>query len=170
MHFVGWRVIIKRIKAIRFMMADKTVSKWKKLLVILGIIYLFLPLDLIPPVLFPFGFVDDIILWLAILYYLRNILDSYWMGEKPRDYSGKYKDAMETEDYEVNVEGEEEIDADGEYTAAGAEEVETDSDIVDAGAEIIEESEEEIGKERSQANSKALHQADDAGSSREETK
>ena len=72
--FVSWRVIIKRIKAIRFMMADKTVPKRKKALVIFGIIYLFLPVDLIPPVLFPFGFVDDLVLWIWILYTLKETL------------------------------------------------------------------------------------------------
>ena len=35
--------------------------KRKKALVVLGIIYLFLPVDLIPPVLFPIGFLDDIV-------------------------------------------------------------------------------------------------------------
>ena len=73
--FVSWRVIIKRIKAIRFMMADKTV--------------------------FPFGFIDDLVLWIFILYTLKETLDTYWMGEKPVNYSKKYKDAIEQDDFEV---------------------------------------------------------------------
>lgn len=109
MQFVGWRVILKRIKAIRFMMADRTVPKWKKALVIFGIVYLFLPIDLIPPILFPIGFLDDLVLWICILYMLRETLDTYWMGEKPKDYSKKYKDAIEQTDFEV-VEDEEETD------------------------------------------------------------
>jgi uncharacterized membrane protein YkvA (DUF1232 family) len=83
------------------MMADKTVPKRKKALVIFGIIYLFLPVDLIPPVLFPFGFVDDLVLWIWILYTLKETLDTYWMGEKPVNYSKKYKDAIEQDDFEV---------------------------------------------------------------------
>lgn len=47
MQFLGIRVLLKRIKAIRFMMADKTVPKRKKALIVFGIIYLFLPIDLI---------------------------------------------------------------------------------------------------------------------------
>ena len=43
MQFLGIRVLLKRIKAIRFMMADKTVPKRKKALIVFGIIYLFLP-------------------------------------------------------------------------------------------------------------------------------
>ena len=97
--FVSWRVIIKRIKAIRFMMADKTVPKRKKALVVFGLIYLFLPVDLIPPVLFPFGFLDDLVLWIWILYTLKETLDTYWMGEKPVNYSKKYKDAIEQDDF-----------------------------------------------------------------------
>ncbi|MEG0391343.1 MAG: DUF1232 domain-containing protein [Anaerovoracaceae bacterium] len=99
--FIGWRVIIKRIKAIRFMMKDKSVPKRKKALVVVGIIYLFLPIDLIPPILFPIAWIDDLILWIFILYHLRETLDQYWMGSKPRDYSKKYKDTIDDVEFEV---------------------------------------------------------------------
>ncbi|MDR2770874.1 MAG: DUF1232 domain-containing protein, partial [Clostridiales Family XIII bacterium] len=91
MQFFSWRIIGKRIKAIRFMMADKTGPKRKKLLVVAGIVYLFLPLDIIPPVLFPFGWIDDVIIWLWILWHLKDTLDNYWLGEKTVDLSKKYK-------------------------------------------------------------------------------
>jgi uncharacterized membrane protein YkvA (DUF1232 family) len=91
MQFISWRILGKRIKAIRFMMADKTVPKRKKLLVVAGIVYLFLPFDLIPPVLFPIGWIDDLIIWLWIIWHLRDTLDNYWLGEKPVDLSAKYK-------------------------------------------------------------------------------
>ena len=58
MQFLGIQVLLKRIKAIRFMMADKTVPKRKKALIVFGIIYLFLPIDLIPPILFPIGWIS----------------------------------------------------------------------------------------------------------------
>ena len=106
---IAFNVIIKRIKAIRFMMADRTVPKRRKALVVFGTIYLFLPVDIIPPVIFPIGFLDDLILWLYILYHLRETLDKYWMGEKTKDYSDKYKDAIET-DFEVEYDEEEEND------------------------------------------------------------
>ena len=47
MQFLGFRILWRRVKAIRFMMADKTVPKRKKAVIIAGIVYLFLPLDLI---------------------------------------------------------------------------------------------------------------------------
>ena len=72
MQFFGFRVLIKRVKAIRFMMADKTVPLRKKALVIAGIIYLFLPIDIIPPFIFPIGILDDIIVWALILWYLSS--------------------------------------------------------------------------------------------------
>ncbi len=125
--FVSWRVIIKRIKAIRFMMADKTVPKWKKALIIFGIIYLFLPVDLIPPILFPFGFLDDLVLWIGILYLLRETLDTYWMGERPVNYSKKYKDAIEQDDFEVVNEEDFEVVQDETDNAGSAEGTEKDS-------------------------------------------
>ena len=46
MNFISYRVILGRLKAIKSMMADKTVPKRKKLLIILGLVYLFMPLDI----------------------------------------------------------------------------------------------------------------------------
>ena len=107
MNFFSFRFLIKRIKAIKEMMKDKTVPKRKKALVIFGIIYLFLPVDLIPPVIFPFGFLDDLVLWLFILWHLSDILDTYWMGEKTEDYSGNFKskNLVENVSYDVDEDG-----------------------------------------------------------------
>ena len=107
MNFLSFRFLIRRIKAIKEMMKDKTVPKRKKALVIFGLIYLFLPLDLIPPVLFPFGFLDDLVLWLFIIWHLSDILDTYWMGEKTEDYSGKFKskDLVENVSFDVDEDG-----------------------------------------------------------------
>lgn len=106
MQFISFRVLAGRIKAISSMMADKTVPKRKKVLVILGIVYLFLPVDLIPPVLFPFGFLDDLVLWIWILWTLKDTLDNYWVGEKEQDFSGNYskKDIIEGVDFTVEQE------------------------------------------------------------------
>ena len=77
MQFISFRVLFRRIKAISSMMKDRSVPKRKKALVIFGILYLFMPLDLIPPVIFPFGFLDDLILWIWILFHLKDTLDRY---------------------------------------------------------------------------------------------
>lgn len=103
MQFITLNVLIKRIKAIRYMMADKTVPKRKKLLVAAGIIYLFLPVDLIPPILFPVGFLDDLVLWLWIILHLKDTLDEYWVGEKEEDLSGEFKDDKLVNDVEFTV-------------------------------------------------------------------
>ena len=91
------------------MMKDKTVPKRKKLLIVLGIIYLFLPIDLIPPVLFPFGFLDDLVLWIWIIWHLKDTLDQYWVGEKEVDLSRdfKNKDIVEGVEFAVDQEDEE---------------------------------------------------------------
>lgn len=108
MQFLGFQVLIKRIKAIRFMMADRSVPKRKKALIVFGIIYLFLPVDLIPPILFPIAWIDDLALWLFILWYLSSELDKYWMGgSKPKDLSKKYRGKTFVDDveYEVDEDG-----------------------------------------------------------------
>lgn len=108
MQFIGFRVIFKRIKAIRFMMKDKSVPKRKKALIIAGLIYLVLPVDLIPPVLFPIAWVDDLILWIWILWHLREELDKYWLGEKSVDFSKKYRGKTVIDDVEYEVRGNDE--------------------------------------------------------------
>lgn len=108
MQFFSFRVIGKRIKALLFMLKDKSVRWTKKALVIFGIIYLFLPIDLVPPVVPVLGFLDDIFLWGLILYYLKDELDTYWLGEKSTDYSGHFKDTYSDVSYTVVDESDEE--------------------------------------------------------------
>ena len=114
MNFLNFRFLMKRIRAIKEMMKDKTVPMRKKALVIFGLVYLFLPVDLIPPVLFPFGFLDDLVLWLFIIWHLSDILDTYWMGEKTEDYSGKFKSKDLVENVSFNVD--EDGDGKAEYS------------------------------------------------------
>lgn len=84
MQFISFGIIFKRIKAIKALLRNREVPLKTKALVVFGIIYLFLPVDLIPPVLFPVGFIDDIVLWIFILTSLKDQLDSYWK-EIPKD-------------------------------------------------------------------------------------
>ncbi len=118
MQFFGFRLLWSRIKAIRFLMADKTVPKRKKALIIAGILYIIMPFDLVPVLVFPFSIIDDIVIWLAILWYLRRELDSYWHGEKPKDYSQKFRRKRVVDDVEyVVVEDDEESGTEGKNNA-----------------------------------------------------
>lgn len=103
MPYISFQVIIKRIKAIKFMMKDPKVKRRKKLLIVAGLVYLLLPIDLIPIVIFPLGFLDDTVLWLWILWYLRETLDNYWLGEKTVDLSKNYKGRTIIDDVEFEV-------------------------------------------------------------------
>ncbi len=102
MGFFRFRILAKRFGAILFMMKDKTVKWYKKALVIAGIVYLFLPIDLVPGVIPVLGWVDDILAWVLILYYLRDELDRYWMGDKSVDLSKKYKNTVDDVDYTID--------------------------------------------------------------------
>ncbi len=104
MQFITIRVLLKRIAAITSLLRDKTVPLRKKALVVFGLIYLVLPVDLIPPILFPFGFIDDLILWIYILWTLKDELDKYWMGEKTEDLSKKFRDKTIVEGVEFDIE------------------------------------------------------------------
>ena len=105
MRFLFLSILGKRIKAIPYMLRDKSVSKWKKLLIFAGIIYLFLPM---PFKFMPLGGASNIILWLWIILFLRDELDKYWIGEKQQDLSRKYKNktVIDDVDFEIKDEGE----------------------------------------------------------------
>lgn len=104
MKFFTWMYLKNRIIALKYMLKDKNVKWTKKALVIFGIIYLFLPVDVIPPVLFPFGILDDLVLWIFIIWHLKDTLDEYWIGEKTEDYSKRYKNNRIVEDVKFEVE------------------------------------------------------------------
>ena len=96
----------KRIKAIPKMLKDKKVPWTKKALLIFGIIYLFLPVDLIPPLIPVFGWLDDILIWAAILYFFGPDLDVYLTpGGREKKYRYKYSDVTEAE-FTINKEEE----------------------------------------------------------------
>lgn len=113
MQFWGLRTIFKRIKAIKFFLKDKEVPKRKKALVIFGIIYLLMPIDLVPIVIFPFGITDDLILWVFILWHLKDELDSYWIGEKDEDLSKKFRSKNIVEGVEFEVYENDKSESDG---------------------------------------------------------
>ena len=116
MQFLSWTFIRGRIKAIGSMMRDKNVPKRKKALIIFGLIYLVLPVDIIPPVLFPFGILDDLVLWVWIIWHLKDTLDEYWIGEKTVDYSKNFKkkDVIEDVSYSVVNDGKNGEEASGD--------------------------------------------------------
>ncbi|MEF9921765.1 MAG: DUF1232 domain-containing protein [Anaerovoracaceae bacterium] len=103
MQFLGFRIIMKRIKAIRFLMKDPEVPKRKKALIIFGLIYLVFPIDIIPIFVLPFGITDDIILWVFILWYLKDELDTYWFGEKEEDITKNFRDKTIVEGVQFEV-------------------------------------------------------------------
>ena len=107
MQYISFRMILGRIKAIKAMMKDKTVPKRKKLLIVLGLVYLVMPLDLAPVVLGPVAAVDDLVLWLWILWNLKDTLDAYWIGEKVDDFSKDFSGKNLVEGVEFKVDEEE---------------------------------------------------------------
>ena len=103
MQFIFFRVLLKRIRAMKFFIRDKKVPKRKKIIVLAGILYLILPIDLIPEPILIFGIVDDIVLWTFIIWYLKDELDKYWLGEDEVKPKKKYrgKNIIEDVNYEV---------------------------------------------------------------------
>ena len=107
MRFLFFSILGKRFKAIPYMMRDKSVPKRKKALIIGGIIYLFLPFHFIPPVVFT-SRITDLILWVWIIWYLKDELDKYWVGEKRQDFSKEFrgKTIIDDVNYEIKDESE----------------------------------------------------------------
>ena len=99
--------LLARVKGIIPMIMDKNVPWWKKAILIAGFIYLLLPVDLIPPLVPVFGWLDDVLVWIAILYFLGKELDRYVPGKPGSNKKYRYKDSDVTE-AEFTVDQEEE--------------------------------------------------------------
>ncbi len=98
-----WLFVIKRLKAIKYFLADKKVRLYKKAIIIGGLIYLFSPIDLIPAPVLGFSILDDLTLWGFILYYFKDELDTYWK-DKNMLSTEKYKDKIIIEDVKYEEE------------------------------------------------------------------
>ena len=102
MRYLALSVLLRRLKAVPKLMKDRSVSLWKKALVVFGIVYLALPVDLIPPIVPVFGFLDDVILWAFILVHLKDELDRYAIPQEGGSGADRYtgRDVLEA-DYTV---------------------------------------------------------------------
>ena len=105
MNHIGLRIILRRLRVLPFFMKDKTVPLRKKLLVVLGILYLCLPTDILP--FFP---LDDFFVWVFIIWHLKDELDRYWTGDKSNDLSRKFRgsDIIDGVDFTVYEGGKDE--------------------------------------------------------------
>ena len=101
-------LLMAELKSIINMMKDKKAPKRYKAAVILGLIYLFSPVDLIPAPVLGLSIIDDVTVWGAILTYLKGPLSEYKdvpVKKKGRDHKGKT--ILEVDDYVVMDEDEE---------------------------------------------------------------
>ena len=97
--------LLSRIKGIFPMLKDKEVAWWKKAILIAGMVYLVLPVDLIPPLVPVFGWLDDVLIWVAILYFMGKELDRYVPAKSAGNKKYRYKDSDVTEaEFTVNNE------------------------------------------------------------------
>ena len=99
-------ILFKRVRAIGVMMRDQNVPFVKKLLVIATVLYILSPIDLVPLPIFPFSWMDDLAVFLIVIWYLKDTLDQYWLGGKPVDLSKEFSsdDIVEGVEYEVHEE------------------------------------------------------------------
>lgn len=97
----------KRIPNIRLMMKDRSVSLWKKALIVFGIIYLFLPFEVIPDFFLPVGIIDDIVLWGSIITLLGDTLDKYNSPNKKARKKYKGKTVIDDVEFEIKEEEDE---------------------------------------------------------------
>ena len=102
-----FRMLLRRIRGIIPLMKDREVPWWKKAIFIAGVVYLVLPFDLIPPLIPVFGWLDDVALWVAILYFFGPELDRHMPENASQSRNKKYRykdeDVHEVE-YTVNEE------------------------------------------------------------------
>jgi len=108
MQGIFFQVLFKRLKAIKYFLKDKEVRKRKKFIIIAGILYLLMPIDMVPEPILICGVVDDVVLWTFILWYLKDELDRYWLGDDSVKPEKKYRGKTIIDDVKFEVKKEEE--------------------------------------------------------------
>ncbi len=103
MQYLSFLVLVRRLKAIVSLLKDSEVPFIKKMLVFVGIAYLILPVDFIPVFVFPFAIIDDIVLWLFILWALKDELDKYDVMKPKDDMSQNFEKDNIIEDVKYEV-------------------------------------------------------------------
>ena len=110
MHRFTLALLLGRLKNIRNLLRDPAVAFWKKALVVFSIVYLVLPVDLIPPLIPVFGFLDDFLLWCFVMYLLWDELGKYGQPEnvsKPEKKKKIHgKNVVDGVEFEVKAEDE----------------------------------------------------------------
>ncbi|QXM05790.1 YkvA family protein [Crassaminicella indica] len=89
--------LFKRIGALYQFIKDPNVAIYKKIIVILGLLYIISPIDIIPEAILGFGFIDDAVLMLYMISKISDQLDQYIIN-KDEDISfdkGKIVDGVQ---------------------------------------------------------------------------
>jgi len=73
---------------------DKDYPILEKLYIVLGIVYLVMPVDLLPEAVFPFGILDDSVVLVTLILYLKKLLKTYYQDKiegEAQDFEGAIK-------------------------------------------------------------------------------
>ena len=109
MQFIYLSVLFKRIKAIKSFMKDKNVPLRKKFIIVAGFLYLLSPFNLIFEPVLIFGQLDEIVLWLFIIWYLKDELDKYWVNSGQAEPAVKFHGKKIIDDVNFKVEDDEKL-------------------------------------------------------------
>ncbi len=93
-----------RILLIFKFLKDKNIPLKEKWWIILPLIYILSPVDLIPFPVLGFAIIDDLVMFVFLLYMIKSKTDKYYGREKREDYSQevKGKKIIEDVEYEIN--------------------------------------------------------------------
>lgn len=78
--------LLKRIGLLPKFLKDPQASLWKKLMVILGIVYMISPFDILPDPVLGLGFVDDAVLIAYIVSKISGELEKYVPKDATKEF------------------------------------------------------------------------------------
>lgn len=69
---------IKYVKNIKTFLSNKNISKWQKFkavfMLIMMILYLVSPIDIVPDFIPIFGYIEDVLVTMAMMFYIGNLI------------------------------------------------------------------------------------------------
>lgn len=110
-----WWFVIRKLKAIKAFLKDKSASKLKKLIMLAAIAYLLMPIDAIPIFFFPIGVMDDAVIMATVLWYLKDTIKEYEEKINTEPTRDEFKDREIIDDVKFEVQQEERCDKKGGY-------------------------------------------------------
>ncbi|MCK8058253.1 MULTISPECIES: YkvA family protein [unclassified Fusibacter] len=103
--------MLKNIKYFKYLfkyLKDSDYPILEKIYIAAGVFYIVFPYDVLPEPIFPFGVLDDSVIFITLIYYLGKLLNTYYLDKIKTQEAFDVENAIKADYEEVKPGGEHE--------------------------------------------------------------